>query len=146
MPNSYLGTQLPQSWMAPSPFLELLLLGTASYGMGHPFGWSRSAVLALSPPSFLSTLSLLDDGGQSGKKRKPWHCTSTAQPWPKYWCVTNIILVSQPKYIIIQAAMKKMNSTPARPSTAHQDRRGRAWRIQQRFVPPPPLSVCCLKK
>jgi len=38
-------------------FLQLLLLRMTSHGMGYPFGQLGSAVLAVSPPRFLCTLS-----------------------------------------------------------------------------------------
>jgi len=44
--------------------------------MGYPLGQWGSAVQAVSPPSFLCTLSLLSVG-QSGKQRKSWCCASS---------------------------------------------------------------------
>lgn len=51
------------------------------------------------------------------KKRKPWHCASTVQQQPKHLCVINASLATNPKHRTLQAAVKKVNSIPARPST-----------------------------
>ena len=43
-----------------------LLLSVTLGVMEYPFGWFRSAVLAMSPPHHLPTLSLLAPGGLEG--------------------------------------------------------------------------------
>lgn len=49
------------------PLPLFLLLSTVPYGVDHPFGQFRSAVLAMSPPSFLPTSSLLAEGTEWGR-------------------------------------------------------------------------------
>lgn len=53
----------------------------------------------------------------SGKKRKPWSCASTAQQQAEGWHVIHTALVLLNS--TMQAAMKEVTSTPARPSTGH---------------------------
>jgi len=63
MCNGYLGKQTPSlRKSAPSFFCQLYMLHMVLYGIGYPFGELGSAVLALSPPSFLCTSSLLAGG------------------------------------------------------------------------------------
>lgn len=50
------------------------------------------------------------------RKIKLWHSSSTAQPETKHCCVTNTLLVMNPKHSTIWAIMKKVNSIPVRPS------------------------------
>jgi len=61
---------------------QLLLLSTASYVMGSPFGQLGSAVPAVSPPSPLCTPDLLA-GGAAGEAEKTLtlceHCSATAK-------------------------------------------------------------------
>jgi len=54
----------------PAPFPRLLLLTTASYGTEYPCGQFGSALLAVSPPNFLLTPSLLTGGGRVEKREK----------------------------------------------------------------------------
>lgn len=42
---------------------------------------------------------------------------STARQWPKHPCVTNAILITDPKHTTTQASTKKSNSVPARLNT-----------------------------
>lgn len=80
------------------------------HGMEYPFGTFRCAVLAVLPPSFLCTCLL----PEHGKLKNPGLRVSTAQQLPKYQCVTNIILILNPKHSTVPAAWKKSNSpTPA---------------------------------
>ena len=48
-----------QQFTPPSQFLPVYRLGMTSYGMEYSFGQFGSAVLAVSPPSFLCPSSLL---------------------------------------------------------------------------------------
>lgn len=51
---------------------------------------------------------------QSRKKRKPWCWAGTVLQSPKQWWVISTVLDSDLKYSTLQAAMKKVNSSPAR--------------------------------
>lgn len=55
--------------------------------------------------------------GQRKKQRKPSHDASAAQQCLKHHCVINIVFIKNPNHITLPAAVKKVNSTPARPST-----------------------------
>ena len=57
--------------------------------------------------------------GQREKQRRPWRCVSIAQQQQKYPCVINTVFVTSPKHNTIPAAMKKMNSVPAKTSTIY---------------------------
>ena len=80
----------------------------------NPLGQFGSAVLAMSPPNLPHTLILLAFVGW-GSEQQPWCCSSAAQP--KYWCFINTFLDTNAKHITVWAAMRKVNSIPARPST-----------------------------
>jgi len=109
---------LPQS--APSAWF--LLLSTTVNGRGCPLGQLGSAARRVSP-NFLRTPSLLT-GGQSGRRRQPWGCASTAQQQPHHRCVINAVLSRNPTCSPVQAAV---SPTPARPSTpAHPHRNPRS--------------------
>lgn len=82
----------------------------------HLPGQCSSAVLAASPPSLLATPSLFPRGGQSEKQRQPRNWASTAQHQPEHWCITNTATVTNLKWSITQAAVKKIISIPTRPS------------------------------
>lgn len=61
----------------PPPFSHLLLLSTIAYGrLGFPFSNSRPAVLVLSLPSSLCSLSSWL-AGQHEKQKKPQHADTT---------------------------------------------------------------------
>lgn len=97
------------------------------YGM---FLWSqRSAVLLVPPLILLPTPGPLAMGAR-WEKRKPWHCARTTQQQPQHSCVINIVLVTGRKDSIIQAAMKKINSLPSRPTTDIREN----WSINLTFV------------
>jgi len=86
------------------------------YGKEYLFAQVGSAVPAASPPSLLPIPGLLA-AGQSEEQRRPWPCAITAQQQLKDWCVINTALVTNLKHSTIRAAMKKINSIPARLST-----------------------------
>ena len=74
MRNNYLGRQMLSLQMCvslPPPFHHLLLLSVLSHGMEYPFGQLESAVLAVSPPSFLCTPSLLTWSGSMRRRKGP---------------------------------------------------------------------------
>jgi len=54
-------------------------------------------------------------------KREKALTLSTVQQEPKHWCVTNNVLATNLKHSIIQAAMKKLTSSPARPRSSVLD-------------------------
>lgn len=110
------GRQMPQPLMLPHFFLSLSFCCWAQCsGREYPFGQSRSAVLALSPPSSLPSPSLL--AGLTEEKSRHWCRASTIQPGLKHWCVINTVLLTNPKHSNTPAAMKKVNSIAARCST-----------------------------
>lgn len=61
----------------------------------------------------LFRLYLLGRRGAEGEKRQPWCCTGAAQQQLKHQCVTNTVLVTNPKHSSLQATLGKVNSTPA---------------------------------
>lgn len=82
-----------------------------------PLGRFRSSAAAVSPPSFPCRASLLTDGGGSERRRKLWCYVSTAQPQPKHWCVIITASLTNPEQSTRQAAVNKINFSPARPTT-----------------------------
>jgi len=63
--------------------------------MGHPFGQFESAVLAVSPPSFLPTHSLLAGGAEwEGDLDAVQYLLSSTQT---HWCVMYTVLVTDAK-------------------------------------------------
>lgn len=105
--NSCLGSQTPWPLFLYPIFCSTL--STASYGTEHPFGQFRLAVLAVSPPYFLV--------GQSRKKRKPQHKSSTVQKWTKHCHVINTILITNLVCNTLQASVKK-KAIPSQPDPA----------------------------
>lgn len=85
----------------------------------YPFGQFWPTVLTASSASFLPPLAYLLEQAEWGKI-KPWCCASNAQQKPKYWCVISTVLATNPKQSTIWAAMKKVTSIPARPSTVRK--------------------------
>lgn len=73
--------------------------------MGFHFG---SNVLAVSPPRFLSTPSLIT--GRAVWVSSPWLSVSTKQL--NHQCVTNVILILNSKHSTIPATTKKIDSVP----------------------------------
>lgn len=73
------------------------------YGMEYP------SDLTLSQPSILPSHTLLTMGVRTGNREN----LGTAQPQPKYDRVRNIVSDTNTKHGVIQAAMKKINSTSA---------------------------------
>lgn len=51
------------------------------------------------------------------RKRNPWCSTSTFQQLLWHWCVINTVLATNTKPGTLWAAMRKVNSIPARPRT-----------------------------
>lgn len=84
------------------------------YGMGCPFAQSGPAVQAVSPPSSLATPGLL--AGVGTQREEPWHCASAIQQQPKHCRVVSAVLATSPKHSTMQAALRKVDSIPARPS------------------------------
>jgi len=71
----------------------------------------------LRPFPDLCTPSLLAGGAEWGKKKGLEHCANTVQQWPKHQRVIKTGLVTNPKHDTMPAAMMKIKSIPARPST-----------------------------
>jgi len=65
--------------------------------------------------------------GQGEKQRWPSCCTNTLQQQLKHWCVIGIVLVTNLKHSTIWAAMKKVNSIPARPSAIYSASNQLQW-------------------
>lgn len=84
-------------------------------GMGDPFG---SAVLSLSPPSFPHTPPTHSLAGQCEKQKGPGGCASAAQQSLEHPCVTHAVFITVPKHSLIPATVEKINSLPAKTSTA----------------------------
>jgi len=63
----------------PPPFCGILLLRTMSYGMEHPFGRFRSALMIMFASNFVRTLSLLT-GRQSGGEKKKYQKMPNPKP------------------------------------------------------------------
>lgn len=100
-----------------SLFALLLLLSTATYKVEDSFGQIGSTVPTVSSPTFLPTPSLLAVRGKNEEQKRCWCCATTVRQQPKHWCAVNTILVINLKRGIIQAAMRKVNTIPSRPST-----------------------------
>lgn len=102
-------------------YLQFLLLSMMLWGIEYAFDRFGSAVLAVFPsqvffPPWESPLRGDDD--KVGRKIKPWPCARTVQRQLKYCHVINKAqIVTHPKHNTIEAAVKKINSMPARPST-----------------------------
>ena len=73
----------------------------------------------VSCPSHVPSLSLAHPQLTCWRReqRKPCHCASTVQQEPKHWCITNAVLATYAKQSTTPAAVKKVNSIPARHST-----------------------------
>lgn len=54
----------------------------------------------------------------SVRNRKGLSCASTAQQSPEHCCVTHFVFVTVPKQFLIAAPVEKINSLPAKTSTA----------------------------
>lgn len=54
--------------------------------------------------------------GHWEKKKRPWHCTNTAQQQPEHPCVVNTLLVTLLKHTTVQAVVKETNSIPIKTS------------------------------
>lgn len=101
MPNQSLSSDTPDT---PVQLLRMML-----WGMEHPFGQYRSAVLVLSPPSSLYCSSPLT-GRAVQEAEMTLALRSTAQQQLK--CVINIVLL-KPKHRFISDTMNKINSVLA---------------------------------
>lgn len=108
---------ITMTFSLPSP--ELLLLRTTSYCMEHTFCLLVSAVLAVSPSSFLPIPSLLA-GGAEWKKGKTLtlskHCSAVAEI-PSYYQHRFSQNLEQRT---VWAAMQQIISIPDRPCTGFQ--------------------------
>ena len=82
----------------------------------NPFGQFRSAVLTVSPPRSLCTLSSLLVG-QCNKQRSTCVFLSTSQQQLKHQYIINTILITNSKYSNIWASVKEINSIPAEINT-----------------------------
>lgn len=72
-------------------------------------------------PSNLSCTSNLLTRGESEKQRRScWHRSNAAQPQLKHQCVISVVLVTNLRQSSLWAAMKKINSIPARHSRVRQ--------------------------
>lgn len=93
----------------PTLFLELLLMSmTSCYVVSSgPFGRLWSAVLAVLPPNFLRTPSLLAGGGRVGKRES---LDGLQALFTKPLVCYQQVLVKNPKHSTIQAEMEKINS------------------------------------
>ena len=106
----------PDSKQQPPCMQNLLFWVPTFHGM--EYGTRLRPVWVSSPSCLPSPPTLLTEGAQCGKKRRPWHCASSVQQQPKHQCVTNTVLATNPKRSIIQTAMKKINCLPARHTTS----------------------------
>ena len=86
--------------------------------MGHPFGQLRSAVPAVSPPTFLCTHSLLAGRAVWEAENVLTLCkhSSAATKTPD---VIDTFLVTNPKHGTLQAAVRKIKSMPPKLSTLY---------------------------
>lgn len=82
-------------------------LSMIQYGMGHSFGQYGSAVLVLSPPIFLCTLSLL---ARQQEKQSPWLCVSATQQQLNHQCIISLDFITAPKHSTKKATVMKINS------------------------------------
>jgi len=64
--------------------------------------------LSCVPSRTLAHPSLLAEGGQNEKKKKPGHCLSTAQQQSQLHCIINIILITNLKHRTTWAALNKI--------------------------------------
>lgn len=107
-------TVIQPSWPAPPVYI----LGTAFYSLEYLFGWFRSAILAMLPPSFLYTCSL----SGHGKLKNHWLRINTTQQEMKSQCVIKIVLIRNPKHINVPATSKKTDFIPT--ETRHAQKVG----------------------
>ena len=101
----------------PSSSPSSVLLSMTWYGMEYPFGQLELAVLAVSPPSFLCTTSLLTGG-------VVWEAEKALMLCKHFSAITKISLYyrhcffsTNPKHRPILVTMKKRNPIPAKTST-----------------------------
>jgi len=95
----------------------VLLLSMTSYGTEYPPGQLRSAVLAVTAPSLLPTPSLLTGRAKQDTETALTlckHCSAI----PKTLVCYSVSVTNQ-KHHTTWAAMKKIYSIPARPSTLY---------------------------
>ena len=112
---------MPSLWTSPPSFFfpQLCMLSMLSYGMEYPFGQLGSAVPAVSPPNFLCTPSLLAGGVGWGAEKaltQCEHCSAVTKTSLNYQhCFQHYS-----KHSPMLATVKKINSIPAKTSTALQ--------------------------
>lgn len=99
----------------PYPFYKIFFVehGIPWYGMAFRSSWS--AVLAVSLPRVLSTPSLWVF--EEGIERKVWCCGKTAQ---QHWCIISSVPATNSEHSTSRAAVRRVNSSPDRPTTAPQ--------------------------
>lgn len=105
----------PSTPLLLSPSLELLLLGTMSYGAEYPSDQLGSAIRAVSLLYLLFTPILLAGGAEWEKESALTlceHCSATAKTSVCY----QHCLVANPKHSTTLAAMEKADCIQARPS------------------------------
>ena len=88
------------------------MLSIMSYGVGYPFGELGSAVLAVSPPSFLCPPRLLAGGVGEAEKALTLceHCSAVMETSLRY----QQFLATNAKHSTMQAAIKTFNCIAAK--------------------------------
>ena len=101
----------------PSSASPVLLLSMTLYHMGYPFGEFGSTVPAVSPPSLLPTQSLPYTVATEWKTEKALMLCKYCSPITKTLLCYQHRFSHKSKHSTTGAAMKTVNSIPARPST-----------------------------
>lgn len=116
--SSCFGSQpLPSLFLLPIP--QFLLLSMILQGMEYSFGPFRSSVVPVCPPSLLPAPSLFADGGRQGWQLTvrvcgEWLDTVQAPFSSSHWGLFSTGFATNPKDSATWAAMKNVNSIPAR--------------------------------
>lgn len=98
-----------------SPSLPCQVLLFSMTFQEYLFGHFQLSQLCSLPTLFSPSADLL--WGQHENQRRSWCCVSTAQQQPNHPCLISTVLVSRLNHSTIQAALKKFNLIPAKPST-----------------------------
>lgn len=92
---------------------QFILFSMSPYVMRHPFVQLASAAQAASPHALPACLL----AWWCEKPNSPWVCASTAQQQLKHGSVISTVLATDLQHSNILAAVRKISSIPASPST-----------------------------
>lgn len=115
--NGYWERQTPSFQVSPAFFFtQFSPAFMMTYSTEYPLDQLRSELCPLPNAPALPASFLVIWWYE--KQKKTWLCVSTAQQYWKHLYIINIVFSTNPNHSSILATMKKINSTPAKISTA----------------------------